>query len=116
MDHRGSKFRRTPEISSAGFVPAWRVENGRETLLGWPSASTTNCPANLTQGSGANLTTLAFGNWRDLIVNLFSHPDVLVNPYRQSVDGNVRVSVFQDADVLLMRGGSFCLMPGIIAT
>jgi HK97 family phage major capsid protein len=111
-----SKFRRVPEISATGFKPAWRVENGRETLLGWPAASTTNCPGNLTQGTGTNLTTLAFGDWRNLIVNLFSPPDVIVNPYLQSVNGNVRVSVFQDSDVLLMRGGSFCLMPGIITT
>jgi HK97 family phage major capsid protein len=111
-----SKLRRTPDISGIGTLPAWCVESGIETLLGWPALSSTSVPANLTQGSGTSLTSLAFGNWADLLVNLFSAPDVLVDPFTSSSSGGVRITVFQDVDVLVARSGSFCLATGMITS
>ncbi len=86
-----------------------------EELIGWPALSTCSVPANL---NASNYTTLALGNWNDVIINLWdgfdfnAMPATVVNPFLQSVSGVVRVSCFVDADVLLVRPGSFCLCAG----
>ena len=85
-----------------------------ETVLGYPAVATTNVPANLTMGSGTGLTCAAMGNFADMCVNLFTAVDLIVNPYRQSADGNVRITALQDIDVALRHNASFCLSAGWI--
>lgn len=85
-----------------------------ETVLGYPAVATTNIPANLTMGSGTGLTCGAMGNFADMLINLFTAVDLIVNPYRQSADGNVRITALQDVDVALRHKDSFCLSAGWI--
>ena len=105
---------------------AWKahthvVDNERvivEEMLGWPALSTCAVPANL---NASNYTQLGFGNWNDVIINLWGGfdldvvPDALVDPFLQSTTGVVRIAVFMDCDVALLRGGSFCTCSGFAA-
>jgi HK97 family phage major capsid protein len=86
-----------------------------ERVVGKPAYATTNVPSNLTKGSGTNLSPLLFGNWRDCVVNLFTPVDLLVDPYKQSTDGVVQVSAFQDVDVAFLHLLSFGVV-GDVAT
>lgn len=85
-----------------------------ETVLGYPAVSTTNVPSNITKGSGTNLTAACLGNFADMLIHLFTGVDVVVNPYKQSTDGLVRVTALQDVDIAIRRYGSFCVVAGII--
>ena len=87
-----------------------------ETCVGYPAVATTNVPSNLTEGSGTGLTSGIMGNFNDMIINLFSGFDCLVNPYLQSTNGVVRVSGFQDVDVCLRRFGSFATCTGWVTS
>jgi HK97 family phage major capsid protein len=49
-----------------------------------------------------------FGNWNDLILGFWSGLDLLVDPYTGSSAGTVRVVAFQDMDVAVRHGESFC--------
>ena len=110
-----SKFRRTGVLGGTA-APCWECHDGRETMLGYPAASTTLVPANETMGSGTALTSLILGNMRDVIIHLFSAVDILVNPFTQSVDGSVTISAFQDIDVGFLHAYSFVRMDGIVTT
>lgn len=117
-----SILRRTPQLTS-GVLPTWKAETCRnpqtgeletlETCMGYASAATINAPRGLTRGSGTGLTAAALGNFSDMIVNLFTGFDVLVNPYLQSTTGVVRISVFVDVDTALLHAGSFAILSAI---
>jgi HK97 family phage major capsid protein len=74
----------------------WADDN---TVLGSPAYATANVPSTLTKGTGTSLSGLLYGNWRDLIVNMFTAVDLLVNPYQWSTTGFVRLQAFLDVDV-----------------
>jgi hypothetical protein len=79
--------------------------------------STNAVPSGLAEGGGtANLTTILFGNWRDVIINTWDSYAVLVNPYTQSTNGTVTVSVFLDCASLLRRAASFAQCVGWAAS
>jgi HK97 family phage major capsid protein len=106
-----SKLRRT-DLGGATQTgrKLWCVDEGVEEVIGWPAAASTSVPANVTKGIGTALTLLAYGNWRDLIVNLFSGIDLLVDPFKQSTLGVVRMTAFQDVDVAVLRVNSFAIL------
>jgi HK97 family phage major capsid protein len=83
-----------------------------DTVLGYCAVASTQVPQNLTKGTGTNLTAAVFGNFNDLVVNLFSGFDCLLNPYLFSTQGVERVSGFIDLDVATRRPGSFCTLAG----
>jgi HK97 family phage major capsid protein len=120
-----SIFRRTAKLSGGTATPCWEVNTGRnprgewesvETCIGYASVATTNVVANIAKGTGSNLTTACLGNFADLVVNLFTGFDVLVNPYMQSLSGIVRVSAFVDVDAIVQHTGSFAILTAINAT
>lgn len=88
----------------------------KQTILGWPAFATTNYPSNLTQGSGTNLSPLTFGNWADLLVNLFGAVDMLFDPFRQSTSGVYVFRAIQDVDVQVRHWQSFCHLLAMVTT
>jgi hypothetical protein len=118
-----SVLRRTARLGVGGALPSWEVSSGRdpstgeletlESCLGYPAVATINAPRNTTRGTGTNLTSAALGNFTDMVVNLFTGFDVLVDPYRQSTTGVVRISAFVDIDVALRHKDSFAILNGI---
>lgn len=87
-----------------------------ESVLGYPAVATTLVPENITLGSADNITVACLGNFTDLLVNLFSGFDMIVDPYKQSTGGIVRISGFQDIDCVVRRAGSFVLAAGWLAS
>jgi HK97 family phage major capsid protein len=83
-----------------------------DTVLGYPAVASTQVPQNLTKGTGTNLTAAVLGNFHELVVNLFSGFDCVLNPYLFSTQGVERVSGFIDLDVATRRPGSFCVLAG----
>lgn len=77
-------------------------------IAGFSYAESTNVPSTLAKGTSGNvLSAVLFGSWRELIIALFSGVDIVVDPYTESTAGNVRISVFQDADVDVRHPQSF---------
>lgn len=112
-----SKLRRTPSLGSTYTgLPCWECRDGRESMLGWPAASTTNAPGGITKESGTALSALLFGNFNDLVVQLFPAVDIIVNPYLQSLNGVVRLTIYQDADIMPLRAISFVAAPAMVTT
>jgi len=99
-----SKLRRTDKGTAGSGINIWG-DDGR--LLDYLAFCSTSIPANLTRGSGSSLSVLLYGNFADLVINLFTAVDIIVNPYLQSISGVVRVSAFQDADIAPRHVGSF---------
>jgi HK97 family phage major capsid protein len=112
-----SKLRRTPSLGSAqSGIPLWdgSPDTG-EVMQGRRAAATTLVPANQTQGSGSNLTSVLLGNFADVYVNLFGGAlDILVNPFTQSTDGTVSITAFQSFDMSVGHVGSFVRVDGVI--
>ena len=104
-----SKLRRTPRGATDAGINLW--DRGK-TILDYPAFTTTSVPANITRGSGTSLSCLLYGNFADLVINLFTVLDVVVNPFLQSVSGIVRVSAFLDIDVMPRHNGSFAKLVG----
>lgn len=50
---------------------------------------------------------IVFGNWRDLLVALWSGLDFVVDPYTRAAYGDVIITIFQDADIAVRHGESF---------
>jgi HK97 family phage major capsid protein len=109
-----SKLRRTDSASAGTGQFCWdRVFN---TVLGYPAMATTNVPNNATKGTGTALTSLIFGNFQDVIVNLFSGVDILVNPFTLSSTGYIQLSAYQEADVQITRAGGFVVAKAMVTT
>jgi HK97 family phage major capsid protein len=67
-------------------------------IAGYPYASSSLVPNNLTKGSsGATLSAAAFGNWSDMIIGMFTGIDLFVDPY--STQPHVRVTGAVDFDM-----------------
>jgi len=89
--------------TSADFI--W--ESGPTPLAGFPAVVTSAIPANLTKGTGTNLSYVFFGNWGDVILGRWSGVDILVDPYTGGSAGTVRIIAFADVDVAIRHPESF---------
>jgi len=102
------KLKTTSKVSGQnGFV--W--DAGAEPLNGYRAIVSNQVPSNLTKGTAAGVcSAIAFGNWADLLIGLWSGIDLLVDPYTGSSAGTVRVTAFQDADIAVRHAESFSVM------
>lgn len=66
-------------------------------------------PANLTKGTGTNLSSAIYGIWSDLIIGYWSSVDLLPNPYHADVasKGGLLLHAFLDADVAVRHVENF---------
>lgn len=84
------------------------ILNDTNTLLGYPVASTTLVPSDLTKGSSSGVcSAVIFGNFSDLMIGMFGGLDVLVDPYTGSSTGATRIAMYQDVDVAVRHAESF---------
>ncbi|KEQ52151.1 phage major capsid protein [Sphingobium chlorophenolicum] len=102
------KLKKTQTFSGTNGDPVW----GRDGRLNGYSAAVSNqVPANLTKGTAAGTcSAIIFGNWRDLIIGLWSYVDIIVDPFTYSTQGKVRISGFLSADIAVKRPTSFAVM------
>jgi HK97 family phage major capsid protein len=104
---------RATDGSSAGSGK-WLWSN-RNEILGFPAFSTSNMPANGTLGGGSSQSSLIYGDWRALWINIFGDAvDVLVDPYTYSGQGIVRLTSYLAIDVQVAHLGSFCCIKDLV--
>jgi HK97 family phage major capsid protein len=83
---------------------------------GEPVRFTNQAPSNL--GTGEDEFALAYGDWSDFLIGLWSQLDVLVNPYAETAykKGNVMIRAMSTVDFGVRRPASFVTASGLDAT
>tara|TARA_R100000742_G_C4279648_1_gene104973 strand:+ start:5383 stop:6660 length:1278 start_codon:yes stop_codon:yes gene_type:complete len=67
------------------------------------------CTAGGAATTGGSETGILFGMWSDLVVGQFGNAlDVVVDPYSQSINGEIRIVINSFWDSAFRRTGSFC--------
>lgn len=106
-----SALRTTPKVSG---YPMFIQENVNE-LAGYNFAQSQNIPANGTKGTGTALSSMVFGNFRDLLIGEWGGLDMIVDPYSYSTQGGVQITIFRDVDLNVRHPVSFAAATDIIA-
>ncbi|HKQ22883.1 MAG TPA: phage major capsid protein [Burkholderiales bacterium] len=103
-------LRSTPKVASTDSVMT--MESARE-LAGYPLFTSNNVPPNM--GSPADSDALIYGDWRDLIIAIWSELDLLVNPFAESAyrRGNVLVRGMMSVDLAPRHIESFVAMTNV---
>ena len=88
----------------------WRPDN---TMNGYPARATSNisdaCTAGGAATSGGSESGIVFAQWKDLVVGQFGTAlDVVVDPYSQSISGEIRLVINSFWDTAFRRANSFC--------
>ena len=106
-----SKLRRT---DLGGATPTGRyVWTPKQQMLGWPAAATRSVPSDSTMGTGTALTSLVFGDWNSMVVNVWGDGiDILIDFTKFSSNGVLRITAFCDADMTVRQQGSFVAAAG----
>lgn len=88
-----------------------------EVFKGQPVTFSNQVPANLTKGTGTNLSAVLYGVWSDLIVAYWSAVDIVVNPYHSDVasKGGAKLHAFLDADIAIRHPESFAVAKDVVA-
>lgn len=102
------KLKKTFVNGTGGTERVW--QGGADPLNGYRCAVTNAMPSNGTKGTGTNLSGIAYGNFADLVIGLWSGLDLMVDPYAGSTAGTVRVIALQDVDMALRNVESFATM------
>ena len=95
---------------SAGAVGIWSINN---TIGGIEARQTSNisdvCTAGGAATSGGAESGILLGQWRDLVIGQFGTAlDVVVDPYSQSINGEIRIVINSFWDTAFRRANSFC--------
>ena len=100
---------KTTEKATGTAKFLWDTEAGAATPVnGYPTFVTNILRSNLVKGSsGATLSEIIFGNFADLMVALWTGTDVIVNPFAKDIQGTLRITVLQDADIGVRHPASF---------
>lgn len=94
-----------------------RLANGTPgSINGFPVARSNQVPANLTKGTGTNLSAIIFGDFSSLIVGMWGASEVLVNPYGAGYNsGSVDIRIMQTCDIAVRLPKKFAAITDIIA-
>ena len=92
------------------------LEEPGDRLAGHRFAVSNQIPANLTEGSGTNLSAMIFGNWNDVLIAQWGGLEIIVDPFTESTSGRVRVTVFAHVDVAVRHAVSFAAITDMITT
>ena len=111
-------LKKTTKVSGdagAGFIWEPGNEAGFGRLNGYRAAVSNNVPADLTKGTGTNLSAVIFGNFADLLIGEWSVLDIMVDPYTFSSTGTVRIVALQDVDLAVRHPQSFAAITDAVA-
>lgn len=97
------RLKKTPELGNTAALPIWRSNE----VNGYRALASNQMPANLTRGTGTNLSAILFGNFADCLIGLWGGLSLNVDPFTSSTTGTVRFVALQDVDVALRRLESF---------
>ena len=95
---------------SAGAKAIWESDN---TINGYAARATSNisdaCTAGGVATTGGAESGIVFAQWKDLVVGQFGNAlDVVVDPYSQSITGEIRIVINSFWDTAFRRANSFC--------
>ncbi len=89
----------------------------KNELFGYPIHLTTLVPSNLTKGTSSGVcSAMIFGNFNDLVIGEWGALDILFDPYTNSAQGAMRVTVFMDVDVAVRHAQSFSATQDYLTT
>lgn len=99
------------ELDSAYNQAVWK--DGK--VNGYRAEVSNQIPANLTKGTGTNLSACIFADWSSLLVGEWGALDVVTDPYSLADKGLIRVISTQLADVNYQHLESFAAIVDAIA-
>lgn len=120
--HTRGKLLNTQKVAVSGADMIWQPAQsaqlaGEGLVNGYRAVATTLMPSNLTKGSGSSLSSMIFGNWRDLLIGQWgSGIDLLVDPYTNSSTGAVRIVAMTDVAVNVRWPDAFIKVKDIVTT
>jgi len=89
--------------------------DGFMSMNGYRAGISNQVPNNLVEGSsGATLSAIIFGNWRDLIIGNWGSLFVQVDPFTGGTSGTVRIVILSDTDTLVRHAESFSAAKDVI--
>ncbi|MFH6966474.1 phage major capsid protein [Flavobacterium sp. FlaQc-28] len=86
------------------------------TVNGFPAATSNHVPANLTKGTGTNLSALLFGDFSQLNIHEWNFMDLSVDEFSRKKEGLIEVTINIFLDVLIKQPKAFSVVKGIITT
>ncbi|SOD97025.1 phage major capsid protein, HK97 family [Caenispirillum bisanense] len=99
----------TQKASGTGMI----YEGGN--LNGYTLASTSLVPADLTKGTGTNLSAMVFGNFADVYLAEFGSLEIVADPYTAMGTQEYVFRAFFDCDFVFAHDESFAVIKDIIA-
>jgi HK97 family phage major capsid protein len=102
---------RTTEKSTGSGRYLWDTD---ERICGAPAFATMNLPANGTKGTGTNLSSGIYGSWDMAALAIWGPLEILIDPFKFSLGGVIRISAFMDVDVHVLQPGSFCCFTDMV--
>jgi HK97 family phage major capsid protein len=118
------------ETARSGFLSNFKVRRAAQKMLdsmnrplgenvvfqNTARAFTNNVPANLSKGTGTNLSALIYGDFAQLLIGVWSELDVLVNPFGPNyAAGNVQIRAMLTCDINVRHAESFAAITDIAA-
>lgn len=102
------KLKTTAKMGNTIAQPIWEPDG---SLNGYRTGVSTLVPSTKTKGTSAgNLSSILFGNFRDLIMGQWGGIEFLVNPYARDTEGLIRINAWTFYDEAIRRAQSFAAM------
>lgn len=93
----------------AGYI--WE----KDEVNGYKAVASNIVPANITKGTGSNLSAAIFGNFNDLLICQWGGLDIISDPFALKKDGAIEITLNAYHDVFVRRTSSFAAIKDIIA-
>jgi HK97 family phage major capsid protein len=97
---------------NAGSLPVW----GKFGLLDYQSLVSTNCPSNLTKGTGSSLSAIIMADWSNLVIGEWGAFEIIVDPFTSKKKAMIEFASYQMVDVGLLRPTAFAVAVDAIAS
>ena len=109
-----AKLQTTPRQSS-GVEGNFIWASGGTDLNGYPVATTTLCPSNLSKGTSSTLSAAIFADWSKLIIGSWGGMELTVDPYSSATAGLTNVVLNAYLDTALTNPTAFAVCKDIVA-
>ena len=109
-----AKLQTTPRQSS-GVEGNFIWASGGTDLNGYPVATTTLCPSNLSKGTSSTLSAAIFADWSRLIIGSWGGMELTVDPYSGATAGLTNVVLNAYLDTALTNPTAFAVCKDIVA-
>lgn len=83
-------------------------------LNGYKADFSNLVPANLTKGTGTNLSAMIFGNFRDLYIGQWGGIDIVIDPYTRATTGEIAMTLNAWNDAIAAEPKSFVAIKDIV--